>query len=646
MLPRITPEKSFKEKYVSLCEEIFSGRSPIQFARDRGIQGRTALTRFWDELLLLKVNQEFLAQCVSSRTEEELRHGLKPIINEIFAACVTYLSDENFIRVAHALESLAVLTREIFRKRFSQQGVTITLLLAGSPDNADTFFRRLISSVGTLLARDNVPVLVKSLGLRLCLTILTATDNVNSNPITSYFFSNNILDHLASTLSVKLSADRKRLEVDAVLVLLLLLLWRESENAYVSRLASPTAPLQVLLHTTASMLSQSSNSENNLPASSPSSAWEWDSMVGYMSGLLGFTSSDYHPNGAAREKDCDSRSCGLLLLYVLVYHSPAFKSNQIWPAVTDDQAAVVGGQSLCTLWAGVFKTFIGLCRDEFLVATMSSPEKTLRAKLALTILRCIFETPVASHYLWHCDADLSLKKGPPGQLIFKSLSCDLVEKAANMLADASIDPELTYRAAVLVPLALKTVKAQAWQLPSSSLNSTSLWQALVASCARCGNSTFFQKPGGAEAAELVAGILEWCLVVSQDIFEGTEETEALHATVMSNINALEQLSNAAASSGSPAHKTQLVNVAAVKYHYEVQIAALGVRGQPNFQQALAGVKKKGVANLKLKAKHAGPGRVYIEGTPETRLLNSLTKLILSAHRNKMLVIPKLENEAI
>jgi hypothetical protein len=46
-----------KEKFVSLYEDIFAGRSPIHTTKDQGVQGRAALTRFWDELLLLKVKR-------------------------------------------------------------------------------------------------------------------------------------------------------------------------------------------------------------------------------------------------------------------------------------------------------------------------------------------------------------------------------------------------------------------------------------------------------------------------------------------------------------------------------------------------------------------------------------------------------------
>jgi hypothetical protein len=49
----------FKEKFVSLYEDIFALRSPLQSAKDQGIQGRVAIGRFWDELLLLKVQSSY-----------------------------------------------------------------------------------------------------------------------------------------------------------------------------------------------------------------------------------------------------------------------------------------------------------------------------------------------------------------------------------------------------------------------------------------------------------------------------------------------------------------------------------------------------------------------------------------------------------
>jgi hypothetical protein len=55
-----------------------------------------------------------------------------------------------------------------------------------------------------------------------------------------------------------------------------------------------------------------------------------------------------------------------------------------------------------------------------------------------------------------------------------------------------------------------------------------------------------------------------------------------------------------------------LNLSAVRNHYEVQIAAMGIRGVPNEQQAIAGVQKKGTAGLKFKSKPAIAAHAYAE----------------------------------
>jgi hypothetical protein len=89
---------------------------------------------------------------------------------------------------------------------------------------------------------------------RLYLTILTATDNINTNSIAAYFFVSNVFDPVISALSARLPADRRRLELDAALVLILLLQWKESPNIYSERLCQPAAPLIPLLHSVHSLL--------------------------------------------------------------------------------------------------------------------------------------------------------------------------------------------------------------------------------------------------------------------------------------------------------------------------------------------------------------------------------------------------------
>ncbi|CAI5532136.1 unnamed protein product [Closterium sp. Naga37s-1] len=212
-----------KELFVCRYEDVFNGRSPISTCREKGFEGRQELQRFWDELLL-QVNDAYLAQCIASIPEDRLIGPLKPTINEIFSACLRYLSDVNFIRVAHALETLAVFLREIFKKRFAEQTFTIITLVAGNADSGDAYFKKLICDVSGLLTGDNVPVLIKALGTRLFLMLLTATDNVNANPVASYLLLHPITDPLLSLLTISPPHHRQRLEFDTSLVLLLLLL--------------------------------------------------------------------------------------------------------------------------------------------------------------------------------------------------------------------------------------------------------------------------------------------------------------------------------------------------------------------------------------------------------------------------------------
>ena len=81
---------AFQEKFVSVYEHIFAGSSPIQSAREEGFVGRQALNRFWDELLLLKVNEAYLAQRIAQLSEAEVVGPLKSTFNHLFSSCARY----------------------------------------------------------------------------------------------------------------------------------------------------------------------------------------------------------------------------------------------------------------------------------------------------------------------------------------------------------------------------------------------------------------------------------------------------------------------------------------------------------------------------------------------------------------------------
>ena len=75
-------------------------------------------------------------------------------------------------------------------------------------------------------------------------------------------------------------------------------------------------------------------------------------------------------------------------------------------------------------------------------------------------------------------------------------------------------------------------------------------------------------------------------------------------------------------------------VLAGKLHYEIQIGAMAVRGRPTYEQVLEGVQKRGILNLKLKPRHAGPTHTYSEGTSEQRLLINATRALVAFHRKQ------------
>lgn len=681
---------ALKEKFVSLYEDVFALRSPIQTARDEGFAGRQTVQRFWDELLLLKVNEAYLAQCVAQSPEDQLVGPLRNTINDIVGTCVRYLNDVSFIRVAHALETLTVIIREIFRKRFNEQCFTIITLLAGSAENGDTFFKRLISDVATLLMREDVPILIKALGLRLFLVILTGTDNVNTNSIASYLFVHNICDALVGVLTIKIPDERRRLELDAALVMLILFLWRESSNMYADRLGSSNAPLLPLLHTAGSLLSRPTErrgaaSSTPLQKSSDSSVSSNGSMggaqfLGYAQAFFGMGARGVLANGSATaagdvtlsEPKVDlgwsNVTAGIMLIYFLVYLNPAMKSTMIWGTAGFTPGP---GQALALLWGDVFRAFLGLLENLFGRNSTSTPGGILQAKLCLVILRCFLEDPVSSDFLLRCDpttftlvqsseTNATTPGSDSNRSIHRGVTCVILDMVISLLADDELrnsgkaDPDLYLRAVTLVAIVVNYVRGKGKLLTSIAVNWKVLWSSLVQVCTWCSDDVTFQRPGVPEVAEAVLGFLEACLGAGQEFFGSPEEVEKFHAMIFSSMPKFEALERTAQRIpfGGPVLQSinggiKLVNVKEVKTHYEVQVAAMGIRGNLTEAQALIAVQKKGLQNIKLKPRHTGPAHAYIERTSEHRILVGLSRLLVTEHRRYFwATMPKFEMDSM
>jgi len=348
------------------------------------------------------------------------------------------------------------------------------------------------------------------------------------------------------------------------------------------------------------------------------------------------------------------------------------KSAQVWPSSNLNSAQgssglAAPGQAAAHLWSEIMKSFLSISKEVVSQLATAGVSGVLRAKLCFTIFRCMAEDRVACDFLLRCDSQSYISSqvptngliGIPSVIQFKSISSLMLELAADVLAlkpegASHLDTDLFYRAAVLVSITLNSLKTKGLQLSSTSLHWFSIWDGLLETCAWCGEEKEFQRPGVPELASLVLGTVEMCLGSNPELWAGPDETERFHAVVMAHMSSLEQLGQTSAASpyGAAARaplrgRIQLVNVLAVKYHYEVQIAGLGVRGQPTMEQALHGVRRKGALNLKLKSTHAGPGHSYTEGTSDLRMLNNLARAVLSENRKQVTAgTPKQELEAM
>lgn len=228
---------------------------------------------------------------------------------------------------------------------------------------------------------------------------------------------------------------------------------------------------------------------------------------------------------------------------------------QVWPSsdFSVSQGGGTSGNSAFSLWTQVLKAFLALSKDILSNLSTTGVAGVLRGKLCLTVLRCIAEDHVSADFLARADAEsftlnqvpVSSLAGIPCVVQFRSLSCVIIDLGIGVLGlrpdGALIDPDLSHRAAILIPIVLNHLRSRGWQWLPTSINWLGMWQALADTCAWCAPDKEFQRPGVPELAELTLGIIESCLGNSQDLCNAPDETDRLHAMVMAHVAGFEQL---------------------------------------------------------------------------------------------------------
>ncbi|KAH7051730.1 hypothetical protein BKA57DRAFT_491496 [Linnemannia elongata] len=214
-----------KEKFVEIYDMFLTGQDPAQGKDPEA---------FWDELFLIKVNEEYLASSLRQLSEDQLL-AIKDGINSIFLHAVQTMRDPMPQRRLHAMQTLTVVLGEIFRKKFHNWSFDVIHLLTGL-SHADLVFRTLLQELCTILDSEE-SLQMQVVALRLAIALACGNDNVNKNSLNEYFMQKDIFPSLIKFF-VKVNSNELAFEAMSLLGLLANYNKYETQNRYLASLAA------------------------------------------------------------------------------------------------------------------------------------------------------------------------------------------------------------------------------------------------------------------------------------------------------------------------------------------------------------------------------------------------------------------------
>eukprot|EP01119_Soliformovum_irregulare_P000204 TRINITY_DN10147_c0_g1_i3.p1 TRINITY_DN10147_c0_g1~~TRINITY_DN10147_c0_g1_i3.p1 ORF type:complete len:626 (-),score=189.17 TRINITY_DN10147_c0_g1_i3:8-1885(-) len=300
--PGVANRAPLREKFVTIYEEFFQGLNPS-----------ANNPSFWDELFLLKVNASFLERCIMMTTEEHLSN-LKTNITIIFTNCCLALKNTSQARRLHALETLCILLKSIFRKKFTNFGYDVLGLLTENDNH--TQFKDLLTALQQILRSKDEKDEFQLLALHLLATIVTAMDNINQNSLIQFFLTPEMFDCFLYTIQSKPGTHQAFSSLFSVILIANYHKY-EAKNLFLSRLStiSDPATLDSIISIIYGILSVSEAEFHRVLQAKTSYYKKFFNLLGNIIALPAENQTDEIPVNSG---------AGLLFMYELAYNNPTF----------------------------------------------------------------------------------------------------------------------------------------------------------------------------------------------------------------------------------------------------------------------------------------------------------------------------------
>ncbi|KAF9199138.1 hypothetical protein BGZ49_010792 [Haplosporangium sp. Z 27] len=393
--PHLGQKMKLKEKFVEIYDTFLRGQDPAQ-GKDPDV--------FWDELFLIKVNEEYLSASLRQINEDQLL-AIKDRINSIFLHAVQAMRDPLPQRRLHAMQTLTVVLGEIFRKKFHNWSFDVIHLLTGLT-HADLVFRTLVQGLGDILGSDE-PLAIQIVALRLAVALACGNDNVNKNSLNEYFMQKNIFPSLIKFFVMVESVD---LAFEAIALLGLLANYNkyEIQNPYLAQLATLNDDSileklsMVIVYTCDSMRRGYMEVVDDDEMSTVS---KLTSALSYVTGMLwNPKAQDSSITDAAFGLLPDGRVALLLVLYDLVYTNKRFLKVFLNYSTANTPATIPAnsqGKPLDHLTPETSETGLGsfLSFSSYLLQHNRTHRTTPYTHLCLIIMLILVEDPNTYAYL-------------------------------------------------------------------------------------------------------------------------------------------------------------------------------------------------------------------------------------------------------